>query len=119
MIPGLEEIDAVVPDKIHDAVLLGQSSRPNARGKIFERFRFADSTNRIPHDCFDKSENTEGGSAVCFDPVLQVLNKFRLENSVTPFSNQVRPRDAAFRSSWVWAFLSAPVPGLSASARHF
>jgi len=70
MVSGLEEIDAVVPDKINDAVLLGQSSRPDARGKIFERFGFADSTNRIPLDCFDKSKNTEGGSAVCFNPVL-------------------------------------------------
>jgi len=43
MVPRLQEIDAVVADQIDDAVLLGQAAGPDAGGKVFQRFRLADS----------------------------------------------------------------------------
>jgi hypothetical protein len=97
MIPGLEEIDAVVADKINDAVFLGQSSGPDSWGKIFESFGFGDSSKRIPYYGFDQGENTEGNLAIGLDPIPKVLDEFRLEDCVTFFPNQLPPRDAACR----------------------
>ena len=100
MIAGLEEIDAVFLDKIYDAVFLGQPARPDTWSEIFEGFRLADSSKRISHDGFDQRDSAQGNSAVGLNPVLQVLNKFGLENSVTLFLSQGLPRDAACRWSW-------------------
>jgi hypothetical protein len=53
VIPGLEEIDAVVADKINDAVFLDKPPGPHSWCEIFERLRFSDSTRGVAQDGFD------------------------------------------------------------------
>jgi len=80
MIHGLEEIDAVVTDKINDAVFLGQPSGPDSWGKIFESFGFGDSSKRILYYGFDQGENTERDLAIGLDPMFEILDEFKLED---------------------------------------
>jgi len=47
MVSRLQEIDAIVADEVDYSMFLRQSSRPCARGEIFQWFRFADAIKRI------------------------------------------------------------------------
>ena len=61
MIPGLETIDPVVANEVYEAMLLGETSRPDAGREIFERFRLADAGEGLAHDGLDQVERTHGG----------------------------------------------------------
>jgi hypothetical protein len=49
----LKKIDPVVANEVYEAMLLGQTTRPDAGEEIFERFGFADVCKGIAHDGFD------------------------------------------------------------------
>ena len=90
MIPGLEEVDTVVADEVNEAVFLGETARPDTGGEILERFRLADAAEGIAHDRFDQVEGAQGHLSVGFDPVVQVVTEFRLENGLATFTPQGR-----------------------------
>ena len=53
VISSLQEIDAIGADRIHQAMLFGDSARPRSGENIFKRFWLADSPERISHDCLN------------------------------------------------------------------
>ncbi len=94
MVPGLQEINPVFPDKINEAMLLGQSSRPCARGQIFERYGFADSVEGVAQNRRDAIENPQRQLAVGFHLIKQVFDDLGLEYRREFFLTQDRPRGA-------------------------
>ncbi len=87
VVTGLEEIDAIGRHPIHHPVLMGQSTRPYARGKIFERFRLSYSRKGIPRDRLDEVESPKCYLSVSLDPVAKILDEFRVEDGVTNSSS--------------------------------
>jgi len=84
MVPRLQEIDAVVADQIDDAVLLGQTAGPDAGGKVFQRFRLADSGKGVAQNRFHNDQGAQGNLSFRGHPMAQVLDKFRLEDRLPP-----------------------------------
>ena len=82
MIAGLEEVDAVVSDKINQPVLLGQSPRPDPGSQVFQGFRFAPAFEGISHDGLDKRERPQSGFPVGLDPPADVFPEFALEHGI-------------------------------------
>lgn len=82
MVARLKEVDSCVRDKVHDAMLLGQSTRPRSRGEVPERFRFSDAGEWVAHDRFDEIECSQRDLPVGIDPVAKVFSKFWLEDGV-------------------------------------
>lgn len=82
VVARLQEVDSCVRDKVDDAMLLGQSTRPRSCGEVLERFRFSDAVKWIAHDRFNEIECSEGDLSVGIDPVAEVFSKFRLEDGV-------------------------------------
>ena len=82
VIPGLEEIDAIVRDEVDHAVLLGQASRPDVRAQMPEGLRLAEPGERVRHDRFDERGDLESDTSVVFDPVPEVFSELVLKNAV-------------------------------------
>lgn len=97
MVTRLKKVDPVVTDQIDDAVFLGQTAGPGACGNELEWLRFADAGKRIMHDRLDKVESPECHLAVGFHPIPQVFAEFLLEDRLSLFSLQGRPRREARR----------------------
>ena len=80
MVPRLKEIDAFVRDAVHQAMFLGNATRP-ATGKHKSQWLwFARAFEWIAQDRFDKIENSDRYAALSFHPKSQVLDKFRLKD---------------------------------------
>ena len=88
MIPSLKKIDSVVANEVYKAMLLGKTTRPDAGGEIFERFRFANACKGIAHDSLDQIERPHGSLSVGFDPVAEVFPELRLEDSFSSLNFQ-------------------------------
>ena len=80
MIPPLQKIHPLIPHKIHEPVLLGDTAGPDAGGEVFEGFGFADALEGVAHDGFDQFQDAQGHAAVGLDPVAQVFAEFGLED---------------------------------------
>ena len=52
----------------------------------------ADALEWVAEDRFDKIQDAQGGLALCFDPVAQVVPEFRLEYGTARPTPQGRPR---------------------------
>ena len=90
MVPGLKKVNAVIADKIDNAVLLSKASRPNAGEEIFERLRLANACERIAHDGLNKIECSHGSLSIDLHPIPEVLAEFRLEDGISCFIFQSR-----------------------------
>ena len=84
MVPRLQEIDPVAADQIYDAVLLGQTAGPDAGGKVFQRFRLADSGKGVAQNRFHNDQGAQGNPSFRGNPMAQVLDKFRMEDRLPP-----------------------------------
>jgi hypothetical protein len=73
VIPSLKKIDSVVVNEVNQAMLLSKTTRPDAGGEIFERFRFANACKGIAHDGLDQVKRTHCNLTVDFDPVAEVF----------------------------------------------
>lgn len=95
VITSLKEIDPVVANQVYESMFLGQATGPGAGGKIFKRFRFANTCKRIAPDGFDQLECTQGCLAVDFDPITEVFPELGLEDSFSllTFQDQVLSGD--------------------------
>jgi len=60
VVSGLEEVDAVLTDKVDDTVFLGKPARPHARSDIFERFRFTNPLKGVAQDGFYQIKGSQG-----------------------------------------------------------
>lgn len=95
MKPRLQKIHPLIPDQIHYPVFLGQAAGPDAGGKVFEGFGFADAREWIAHHGFDQFQNAQGDTAVGLHPVPQVFPELRLEYGQTVLIPQGPPRPGA------------------------
>lgn len=105
VVPSLKEINSLVTHHIYNAVLLRYPTGPCTWRQILQWFRFTYSLERITQYVFDKPDCSESGLAILRNPVLQVLNKFRLKDGFPIFTRQGRPRLQVPQSS-----LSVPHP---------
>jgi hypothetical protein len=110
MISGLEEVDAIGAYEIYNSMLLSQSPRPGARGKIFQRLGLSDASEWIPQDCFNKGERPQRNLTLGLNPITQVFAELRMKHGVTGtprgarrlISCQCPSLGEAWLSSWVW-----------------
>jgi len=58
MIAGLKELDAGLVDAVDESMLGGDSAGPAAGYGVFERFRFADTLERIAKNRVHQFQNT-------------------------------------------------------------
>jgi len=70
MVPHLQEIDAVVADQIDDSVLLGKAAGPDAGGKVFQRFRLADSGKGVAQNRFHNNQGAQGNPSFRGHPMM-------------------------------------------------
>jgi hypothetical protein len=80
VIPGLEEVNAVVTNEIHDPVLGREPPAPDVGAEMLERLRLADSLERIAHHGLDDLERAPGGPWLGFDPPAEVFTELTLED---------------------------------------
>lgn len=82
MVAGLQEINAIGTDPVHDPVLLGQSARPYPWGQVLQRFRLPDSRKRISDNGLNQIKRAQRSPPVSLNPVAEILNELRVEDSV-------------------------------------
>src|SRR5574341_1690124 len=80
MVPGLEEVNALSADQIHDPMLLGQAAGPRPGEDILQRLGLADAPERVPQDRLDQVQSTQRHSPIRFYPVPKVLDELRMED---------------------------------------
>ena len=54
MVASLEEVEPIVADQIDDAMLLGETARPDVRAEMAQGLRFPDPDERISYDRLNK-----------------------------------------------------------------
>jgi len=81
VVSGLEKIDSLVGDTVHQTVFLSDTPRPTAGEQIFQWFGFPRALKGIPHDRFNEIENSDRDAAFVFDPKSEVLKKLGLKYS--------------------------------------
>ncbi len=110
MITSLKEIDPVIANQVYDAMLLGKTTGPDAGGKIFERFGFANACKGIAHDCLDQIECPQGRFSFGFDPIAEVFPKLRLEDGFSPLTFQGLVPSETFPQKKALPHVSVPAP---------
>ena len=90
VVPSLEEIDCLIGDAVNQAVFLSDAPRPTTCQHVFQRFGLSQAFEWIPHDCLNKIEDSDGNTALVFDPKPKVLKKFGLKYS-DPFKLSFHP----------------------------
>jgi hypothetical protein len=95
VVASLEEVDAIVANEIHEAMLLGDPARPSVGSDVLEGFRLAYSDEGVAKDGVDEIENAESHFPVLGYPRPEVFDEFGLEDGLTPLSSQGRPPPGA------------------------
>jgi hypothetical protein len=80
MVPPLQEVDAVLPDQVDDAVFGGQAAAPHVGPQVLQRFGLADASERVTHHGFDDVERPSGSLGIGRDPPREILAELILEN---------------------------------------
>ena len=119
MIPCLKKIYSVIANKINNAVLLCEASRPSAGQKVFERFWLADASEWIAHYCFNQIKSPQRYFSVSLHPMTQVFTELWLKNSVPLFSLQGQPQSEAISLKMLCQPPSEHVPAQKEAFRHF
>lgn len=92
VVPSLKKIDTICAHQIDKTVLLGYAPGPGIGGNELEGLRFANAFKRITKDVFDDSNHAQGRLAIMLDPVLQILDEFRLKDGFARATRQGPPR---------------------------
>jgi hypothetical protein len=79
MIARLKKVDSPLTDPVNDTMLGSEASGPSA-SRILEWLRLANANERIPGDRLYQLKDTKSCVAVRFDPVTEIVSKFRMEN---------------------------------------
>lgn len=83
MVSRLQKIDPVVPHQVHEPVFLCDASRPHTGTKEAKGLGFPDPFERITYHCLNQLQHLDRRLAIVFDPVLQILPEFGLEDGDT------------------------------------
>jgi hypothetical protein len=107
MVPGLEEVNGFIRDKVHQPVLLANTTRPATCQHISQRLRLSQPLKWIPHDCLDEIQQSDCGAAFGFDPRTEVLPELRLEDrDPLRISLHLTSLDAVRRPFQAWSALA-------------
>ena len=82
VVTGLKEVDAVLPDQIHEPVLLREPARPGSGREVLQRLRLADTSEGIAENGLHQFQSPESDPTVCLDPVPKVLSELGLKDGI-------------------------------------
>jgi hypothetical protein len=80
VISGLSKHEALVGHPVDQAMLEGDSSRPDAGTEMTKGFGFSDSLKRIPPDVFDQSQHFQSDLAIRGNPVAEIFQEVAVED---------------------------------------
>lgn len=83
VIPGLQEVDWVVPHRVNHPMLLGEPPGPNITAQVAQAFGLTDTGKRIAQYRLNDVEATQCGFSIPVYPIPQVLNELLLERRCT------------------------------------
>ena len=72
MITSLKKFNALIADKIDNAMFACQTARPSIAIKVFKWFWFANPFERISDNSFYKHQNAKDNLAVRLNPIVQI-----------------------------------------------
>ena len=79
MVPRLQNVDAIAVNAVHEPILRGDSSAPDIRTDMFQRFGLSFAVKRIAARGFDQFNAAQRDLAVGFDPIPKVLQRLGLK----------------------------------------
>ena len=79
MVSGLEKIDRIVSDAVHEAMFLGDAARPTSRQDIYQRFGLAWAFEGVSQDRVDKIQHSDCRASIGFDPETEVFAELGLK----------------------------------------
>ena len=82
VVTRLKEVDTVVPDEIHEPVLLREPARPRSDREVLQRLRLADTSEGNAEDGLHQFQSPENDPAVCLDPVPKVPSELGLKDGI-------------------------------------
>src|SRR3990172_5634829 len=126
MVSRLEEIDAIVADEVHEAVLLCDAAGPATLQVEAQRLGLPDPPEWVPHRGLDEIEDAKSNGAVGADPGAEVRPELRMEHGeareagppILPFF-QGRGSAAALRGRTGSFCAPGPSPERRPDARRF
>jgi hypothetical protein len=80
MVPGLEEVNALIRETVYQPVLLANTTRPAACQHISQRLRLSQPLEWIAHDRLDEIQHSDCSAAFGFDPKTEILPELRLKD---------------------------------------
>lgn len=75
MITRLEKVDLSFLHPVDNSVFLVDTTRPSIRVEMFQRLRLAWPIKCISHGGFNQTKHFESESAICLNPVFEILEK--------------------------------------------
>ncbi|GMR11122.1 MAG: hypothetical protein BMS9Abin28_1947 [Anaerolineae bacterium] len=70
MVAGLEEVNSLVSNQVHEPMLLSYAARPGAWRQVLERFVLSNSREGVAQDGLNKAYHTESRLSIGDDPIL-------------------------------------------------
>ena len=70
VVAGLEEVNPLVTNEVHDPVLLRDAAGPGAWRQVLERFGLSNSREGIAEDRLNKAYHAEGRLSIGSNPIL-------------------------------------------------
>ncbi len=80
VVPGLQEVNAVIADQVDDAMFLREAPGPGASSNKLEGFRLADAAEGIAHDGFDEVESAQCDPSIGVHPEPEIFAKLGVED---------------------------------------
>jgi hypothetical protein len=80
VISALQKVDLLMLDDVDEPVLLGDPPRPWPSGKVLQRLRLAQASERSPQDVLDEDQHAEGRATVSIDPEAKVFPKLWMKD---------------------------------------
>src|SRR5713226_9069861 len=95
MVASLKEVDSLAAYLVNEPVLLSDPSGPCASEKILERLRLANSSERIPQNCFHQLQDPQCRVPVRLHPPPEIFSKLRVEHGFAFTGSTQAPTPAA------------------------
>ena len=79
VVSGLEEIDRLIGNAVHQTVFLSDSPGPTTAEHIFQRFGLSGAFERFPHDSINEIEDPQCNRPLILNPKAEILKKLGLK----------------------------------------